>query len=154
MRCNPDLQNPYDCEEQTQIQAFIRRSSSPSRAASPATVNSKARADWRRAPYEFKCCRFKRQVLRQNNRTLIGSRLHSSQIATCRVFWWGVCLKDASMRAPSGDEFTESERIRKIIWIIFSAINNINSALHLTQTYCIPPERTAAATHRHLDYFW
>ncbi len=23
MRCNPDLQNPYDCEEQTQIQAFI-----------------------------------------------------------------------------------------------------------------------------------
>ncbi len=57
------------------------------------------------------------------------------------------------MRAPSGDEFTESERIRKIIWIIFSAINNINSALHLTQTYCIPPERTAAATHRHLDYF-
>ncbi len=57
------------------------------------------------------------------------------------------------MRAPSGDEFTESERIRKIIWIIFSAINNINSALHLTQTYSIPPERTAAATHRHLDYF-
>ncbi len=51
-------------------------------------------------------------------------------------------------------EFTESERIRKIIWIIFSAINNINSALHLTQTYCIPPERTVAATHRHLDYFW
>ncbi len=43
MRCNPDLQNPYECEEQTQIQAFIRRSSS--RAASPATVNSKARAD-------------------------------------------------------------------------------------------------------------
>ncbi len=51
-------------------------------------------------------------------------------------------------------QFTESERIRKIIWIIFSAINNINSALHLTQTCCIPPERTAAATHRHLDYFW
>ncbi len=51
-------------------------------------------------------------------------------------------------------EFTESERIRKIIWIIFSAINNINSALHLTQTYCIPPDRTATATHYHLDYFW
>ncbi len=29
MRCNPDLQNPYDCEEQTQIQAFIRRPSHP-----------------------------------------------------------------------------------------------------------------------------
>ncbi len=152
MRCNPDLQNPYDCEEQTQIQAFIRLSSS--RAASPATVNSKARADWRRAPYEFKCCRFKRQVLRQNNRTLIGSRLHSSQIATCRVSGEVCVWKMRSMRAPSGDEFTESESIRKIIWIIFSAINNINSALHLTQTYCIPPERTAAATHSHLDYFW
>ncbi len=150
MRCNPDLQNPYDCEEQTQIQAFIRQSSS--RAASPATVNSKARADWR-ARYEFKCCRFKRQVLRQNNRTLIGSRLHSSQIATCRVSG-EVCVWKMQARAPSGDEFTESERIRKIIWIIVSAINNINSALHLTQTYCIPPERTAAATHRHLDYFW
>ncbi len=24
MHCNPDLQNPHDCEEQTQIQAFIR----------------------------------------------------------------------------------------------------------------------------------
>ncbi len=45
MRCNPDLQNPYDCEERTQIQAFIRLSST--RAASPATVNSKARANWR-----------------------------------------------------------------------------------------------------------
>ncbi len=47
MRCNPDLQNPYDrdCEEQTQIQAFIWQSSSPSRAASPVTVNRKARAD-------------------------------------------------------------------------------------------------------------
>ncbi len=44
-----------------------------------------------------------------------------------------------------------SQRIRKIIWIIFSAINTINSALHLTQTCCIPPERTAAVTHRHLD---
>ncbi len=32
VRCNPNLPNPYDCEEQTQIQAFIRRSSSPSRA--------------------------------------------------------------------------------------------------------------------------
>ncbi len=46
MRYNSDLQNPYDCEEQTQIQAFIRRSSSPSRAASQAVaVNSKARAN-------------------------------------------------------------------------------------------------------------
>lgn len=26
MRCNPNLQNPFDCEEQTQIQAFIQRS--------------------------------------------------------------------------------------------------------------------------------
>ncbi len=51
-------------------------------------------------------------------------------------------------------EFTESERIRKIIWILFSAINNINPALHFTQTFGIPPERTATATHCHLDYFW
>ncbi len=56
------LQNPYDCEEQTQIQAFIRWFSSPSQAASPATVNRKARADWR-VRYEFKCSNeFKRQV--------------------------------------------------------------------------------------------
>ncbi len=151
MRCNPDLQNPYDCEEQTQIQAFIRRSSSPSRAVQAVAVNSKARADWR-ARYEFKCCRFKRQVLRQNNRTLIGSHLHSSQIVTCRVSG-EVCVWKMRARARL-HEFTESERIRKIIWIMFSAINNINSALHLTQTYCIPPERTAAATHCHLDYFW
>ncbi len=52
-------------------------------------------------------------------------------------------------------EFTELERIQKIIWIIFfPAINNINSALHLTLTYCIPPEKTATAANRHLDYFW
>ncbi len=137
MRCNPNLQNPYDCEEQTQIQAFIWRSSSPSRAASPATVNHKARADWR-VRYEFKCCRFKRQVLRHDNRTLIGSCLHSSQIATCRVSG-EVCVWEMPARARL-QEFTESEKIRKIIWIIFSAINNINSALHLTQTYCILPD--------------
>ncbi len=153
MRCNPDLQNPYDCEEQTQIQAFIRQSSSPSRAASPATVNSKARADWR-VRYEFKCCRFKRQVLRQNNRTLIGSRLHSSQIATCRVSGEVCVWKMQACARLQETSSLQSERIRNIIWIIFSAINNINSALHLTQTCCIPPERTAAATHRHLDYFW
>ncbi len=29
--------------------------------------------------------RIKRRVLGQDNRALIGSRLHSSQIATCRV---------------------------------------------------------------------
>ncbi len=117
MCCNPNLLNPYDCEEQTQIQAFIRWPSSPSRAVSPANVNSKACADWRNL-YKFKFCRFKRQVLRQANRTLISSRLHSSQIATCRVSG-EVCLNDAH------------ERIGKIIWKIFSAINNLNSALHL-----------------------
>ncbi len=89
----------------------------------------------------------------QENRTLIGSRLHSSQIATCRVSG-EVCFEWCDHERARFHEFTESERIRKIIWIIFSAINNINSALHLTQTCCIPPERTAAATHRHLDYFW
>ncbi len=112
---------------------------------------SKALADWRPL-YEFKCCCFKQQVLRQDKRTLIGSHLHSSQIATCcvsgEVYVW-------KMRALARlHEFTESERIRKIIWIIFSAINNINSALHITQPYCILTERTAAATHHHLDYFW
>ncbi len=71
--CNSDLQNPYDCEKQTQIQAFIQRSSSPSQAASPVTVNNKALAS---VLYEFKCFRFKRQVLRQDDRTLIGSRLN------------------------------------------------------------------------------
>ncbi len=99
-------------------------------------MNSKARADWHaRYDYEFKCCRFKRQVLRQDNWTLIGSRLHSSQIATCRVsgeVWFWMIQSHARLQ-----EFTESQRIRKIIWIIFSTINNINSALHLTQTYCI-----------------
>ncbi len=51
-------------------------------------------------------------------------------------------------------EFTESERIRKIIWIKFSAIININSALHLTQTCCIPPEGTAAATASSFELLW
>ncbi len=34
------------------------------------------------AVYKFKCFRFKRQVLWQDNRMLIGSCLHFSQIAT------------------------------------------------------------------------
>lgn len=144
--CNPNLPNPYDCEEQTQIQAFIRWSSSLSQAASPVTVNSKARADWC-ALYKFKCCHFKRQVLQQDNRTLIGSCLQSSWITTCCVSG-EVCLID--VRAFTS---ARSECIGKIFWIIFSTINNLNSALHLTQTYCIPPEQTAAATHHQLDYF-
>ncbi len=78
---------------------------------------------------------------------LIGSRLHSSQIATYRVSG-EVCLNDA--RAPSAvhgvDQGNNLDNIFRI--------NNLNSALHLTQTYCILPERAAAATHRHLDYFW
>ncbi len=69
------------------------------------------------------------------------------------------------------------EWVGKIFRIIFSSINNLNSALqnfavlcynlyckkhyinkgdltlHLTQTCSISPERTVAATHRHLDYF-
>ncbi len=145
MRCNPDLQNPYDCEEQTQIQAFIRRSSYPSRAANPATINSKARADWR-ARYEFKCCRF---TAGESNAHWLSPAFVTNCDMPC--FWWGVFLKDVITRFHM---FDESERIRKIIWIIFSAINNINSALRLTQTCCIPPERSAAATHHHLDYFW
>uniref|UniRef100_A0A8C0YJV9 MTSS I-BAR domain containing 2b n=1 Tax=Cyprinus carpio carpio TaxID=630221 RepID=A0A8C0YJV9_CYPCA len=53
---------------------------------------------------------------------LIGSRLHSSQIATCR-FSGEVYLNDAC--APSRVQ----EWIGKITWIILSAINDINSAL-------------------------
>ncbi len=86
--------------------------------------------------YQFKRFRFKQQDLRQDNRMLIGSRLHSSQIETCLflvrcVFEW----------CEHARAFTSSlsERIRKIIWIIFSAINNINFAPHLTQTCCILP---------------
>ncbi len=50
-------------------------------------------------------------------------------------FCWGVF--EWEMR-------TFMEWIRIIIRIIFSAINTLNSALHLTQTYCILPKRTAA----------
>ncbi len=147
MRCNPDLQNPYDCEEQTQIQAFIRRSSSPSPAANPALTSDALLTNSNVAASNDRF--YGRTIERSLALACIRHRLrHAVFLVRC------VCLKDASMHAPSGDEFTESERIRKIIWIIFSAINNINSALHLTQTHCIPPERTAAATHHHLDYFW
>ncbi len=45
----------YDCEEQTQIKAFIQRSSSPSRAESPATINS---TDWRARYAGFTLKRF------------------------------------------------------------------------------------------------
>ncbi len=150
MRCNPDLQNPYDCEEQTQIQAFIRRSSSPSRAASPATVNRKAHAFVTNSNDAASNDRFYGRII-EHSLTLacIRHRLwHAVFLVRC------VFERCEHARAFTRHEFTESERIRKLIWIIFSAINNINSALHLTQTYCIPPERTAAATHRHLDYFW
>ncbi len=51
----------FSASKRTTFTFSFSFSFSPSRAASPATVNSKARADWR-APYEFKCCRFKRQV--------------------------------------------------------------------------------------------
>ncbi len=53
-RIHTNARNRPECKEQTQMQAFIRRSSSPSQAANPATVFSKA-----------KCCRFKLQVLRR-----------------------------------------------------------------------------------------
>ncbi len=78
------------------------------------------------------------------------TRGNHGYIRNLRRFWWGVCLNDASMHTPTR---VESERVSKIIWITFSAINNIYSALHLTQTYWILPERTAIATHRNLDYF-
>ncbi len=144
----PKLQHNYDCKlfysctvilttvKQTQIQAFIGRSSSPdpSWAASyPVTINSKARTNKHVARYKLKCCCFKRHVLRQDRWTLIGSRLHSSQIATCRVYD-ELCLNDAR-QARVFFMSSLSEMIRKIIWIIFfSVINYINSALHLTQT--------------------
>ncbi len=137
------LQHSYDCKlfysctvilttvKQTQIQAFIGRSSSPdpSWAASyPVTRTNK-----RVVRYKLKCCCFKRHVLRQDRWTLIGSRLHSSQIATCRVYD-ELSLNDAR-QARVFFMSSLSEMIRKIIWIIFfSAINNIHSALHLTQT--------------------
>ncbi len=146
MRCNPDLQNPYDCEEQTQIQAFIRRSSSLFRAVSPATVKHKARAD---------AFVTNSNVAALNDR-FYGMIIECSLALACirhrlrHAVFLVRCVFERCEHARAfrrRDEFTESERIRKIIWIIFSAINNINSALHLTQTCCIPPERTAAATH-------
>ncbi len=106
--------------KQTQIQAFIERSSSPdpSWAASyPVTINSKARTNKRVVRYKLKCCCFKRHVLRQDIWTLIGSRLHSSQIATCRVYD-ELSLNDAR-QACVFFMSSLSEMIRKIIWIIF-----------------------------------
>ncbi len=69
------------------------------------------------ARYKFKCWRFERQVLRQDNQTLIGSCLHSSQIAACRVSG-ELCLNDAR-QARAFFTSSLSERIRKIICIIF-----------------------------------
>ncbi len=42
--------------------------------------------------------------------------------------------------------------VTELIGKVFSAFNNLNYALLLTLNYYILSERTATATHRHLDY--
>lgn len=142
VRCNPYLQNSFDCGE---IQAFIRRSSSLSWAAT--VSNNNTGADALVTHLKVATGAIKKLYDRFCSRKIERSLVLAYFVTDCDMpcFWWGVF--EWEMRA-----FTEWIRI--IFWIIFSAINNLNSALFLTQNCCIPPERTVTATHRHLDYSW
>ncbi len=100
VHCNPDLQNPYTARNRPKSKPFFGNlhlhpssESSDCKPAKPTLTDALV--------INSNKCRFKQQVLRQDNRTLIGSRLLSSLIVTCRVSGWGVCLNDASTCAPS-----------------------------------------------------
>ncbi len=87
------------------------------------------------ARYKFKCWRFERQVLRQDNQTRIGSCLHSSQIAACCVSG-ELCLNDAR-QARGFFTSSLSERIRKIICVIFFFQHTVASLFVTTLIFAV-----------------
>ncbi len=125
---------------------------SPCRASSyPATVNGKARANWRARSLWI-------QMIAASNARFYGRIIERSLALACiqsqiktrhvsgEVCVWMVQAARAFTSSLREDQENSLDNIFRI--------NNINSALHHTQTCCIPPEMTATAMHRHLDYFW